>query len=387
MSVPIKITVVGPSFVGKTAMLVTFTTRVCPVDYIPVWQPRKIPLTLDGISYNVTLCDTPGHDQTGFRKNHYESTDIFLVCFDVSDPDSLKIVKEKFLPEIKEYSVPFILVGTKSDLDFDWIFPAIPIKRGKEDLSYLGAEACVTVSSVKYKGINELFQLAVKIAARKKRPVEPRLPPKPEYEEISFVADPPIIANGDFDIEFQCEDGTVPAHRQILSDKSDHFQALFTSGMSDAKLPFIKVQHHSRDTIDLMVKFLYIGTIGKLSVESCLRLIEAAEEYNLKNLTLLASRCITKNMNETNVIDVYQTATAYGVLPLVRNASVCMHVNWTLLKDSEAKERLTLEQWEAFHIAQYPPLYYYEDLNKWKKQVEEYEEKHKNPPESGCRIM
>ena len=49
---------------------------------------------------------------------YYNFQDIFLICYDVTNPDTFENVKTKWHPEIKHCcrKTPFILVGTKIDL-------------------------------------------------------------------------------------------------------------------------------------------------------------------------------------------------------------------------------------------------------------------------------
>lgn len=52
----------------------------------------------------------------------YHNTDVVLLCYDVSHPDSLKNIKERWIKEIHKHVGPnanIILVGTKEDLRND----------------------------------------------------------------------------------------------------------------------------------------------------------------------------------------------------------------------------------------------------------------------------
>ena len=51
----------------------------------------------------------------------YPSTDVFLVCFSITNPDSYTNVREKWVPEIQKHwgQAPFLLVGTQMDLRTD----------------------------------------------------------------------------------------------------------------------------------------------------------------------------------------------------------------------------------------------------------------------------
>mmetsp|Transcript_3023 Transcript_3023/g.4671 ORF Transcript_3023/g.4671 Transcript_3023/m.4671 type:complete len:113 (-) Transcript_3023:220-558(-) len=68
---------------------------------------------------DIGLIDTSSKDQ---NKNHralsYPDADVFVVAFSVTDPASFVNVRQKWVPELKQYEpdVPRILVGTKTDL-------------------------------------------------------------------------------------------------------------------------------------------------------------------------------------------------------------------------------------------------------------------------------
>ena len=67
----------------------------------------------------VRLWDTAGQeDYDRLRPLSYSGADIILICFSTVSPTSLKMVRQKWYPEVKHYApdVPILLVGTKVDL-------------------------------------------------------------------------------------------------------------------------------------------------------------------------------------------------------------------------------------------------------------------------------
>lgn len=60
-------------------------------------------------------------DFNKLRVLSYLNSDVFVICFSVTNPDSLKNVQEYWVPEIRHYIpyVPFVLVGTQIDLRKD----------------------------------------------------------------------------------------------------------------------------------------------------------------------------------------------------------------------------------------------------------------------------
>ena len=51
------------------------------------------------------------------RRLSYPDAEIFLLCFNICDPDSFINIRDKWVPELREYrpKVPIILVGTQVD--------------------------------------------------------------------------------------------------------------------------------------------------------------------------------------------------------------------------------------------------------------------------------
>jgi len=127
----IKLVVVGNKGVGKTSLLITWTTNAMPSEYIPeVFDNYSANMMTDGKPYNLTLWDTAaGSEFDELRPLAYPETDIFFVCYSIVDRSSLQAVKEQWVPELQKYSpnVPYFLVGLKHDLR-DWADKDKPLK-------------------------------------------------------------------------------------------------------------------------------------------------------------------------------------------------------------------------------------------------------------------
>lgn len=66
------------------------------------------------------------------RLSEYPGTDVFVVCFSVVRPETLRHVEDIWLPEIRAHApeTPFILVGTQADLrDVDEICSMLKERR------------------------------------------------------------------------------------------------------------------------------------------------------------------------------------------------------------------------------------------------------------------
>ncbi|CAF0898177.1 unnamed protein product [Adineta steineri] len=174
-SVPIKLVIVGDGTVGKTCMLMSFTSNTFPEEYIPtVFDNYTSNIVVDNVKVSLGLWDTAGQeDYDRLRPLSYPQTDVFVLCFSVISPTSYTNITNKWMPEIRHHcpDTPVILCGTKIDLreDRDFVnqlqkqnIQTIKREQGQRLCKKIRAFKYVECSALTQKGLKQVFDDAVR---------------------------------------------------------------------------------------------------------------------------------------------------------------------------------------------------------------------------------
>lgn len=158
----IKCVVVGDGAVGKSCLLIRYTTQSFPSDYVPT--------VFDNYSANVLyqnttairlgLWDTAGQeDYDRLRPLSYPQTDVFLVCCSLNCQNSVTNAIGKWTAELDHHApgVPRLYVGTKSD---------IADQNVKLQCSFM--TKMFECSALTGDGVEALFNAAIRIVLEKR---------------------------------------------------------------------------------------------------------------------------------------------------------------------------------------------------------------------------
>jgi len=176
MGQDIKLMVVGDGSVGKTCLLISYTTNSFPGEYVPtVFDNYNANAIVEGNPVNLGLWDTAGSEEYDtLRPLSYPGTDVFLICFSLFSPESYDSVLKKWYKEITEHApdTPIILVGTKLDLRGKSEAISSLKENNQEPISSekgealgkkIGAKKYLECSALTQEGLAKVFEEAVKI--------------------------------------------------------------------------------------------------------------------------------------------------------------------------------------------------------------------------------
>ncbi|KAG4993642.1 hypothetical protein JHK86_030469 [Glycine max] len=185
----IKCVTVGDGAVGKTCLLISYTSNTFPTDYVPtVFDNFSANVVVNGSIVNLGLWDTAGQeDYNRLRPLSYRGADVFILAFSLISKASYENVSKKWIPELKHYApgVPIILVGTKlvrfiacfvllrgqmidlrDDKQFCIDHPgAVPITtaQGEELRKLINAPAYIECSSKTQENVKAVFDAAIRV--------------------------------------------------------------------------------------------------------------------------------------------------------------------------------------------------------------------------------
>lgn len=171
----VKCVLVGDCAVGKTALLVRFTSETFPDSYRPtVYENTGVDVFMDGIQISLGLWDTAGNDTfRQIRPMSYQQADVVLLCYSVANPTSLASLRQKWIAEVREYlpRVPVLVVATQTDNREIGPYRAncTSSSEGKRVAQEIRAKGYLECSALSNRGVQQVFECAVRTAVNQAR--------------------------------------------------------------------------------------------------------------------------------------------------------------------------------------------------------------------------
>mmetsp|Transcript_14351 Transcript_14351/g.17721 ORF Transcript_14351/g.17721 Transcript_14351/m.17721 type:complete len:210 (+) Transcript_14351:414-1043(+) len=174
----IKVVAVGDAAVGKTCLLISYTTNKFPAEYVPtVFDNYETTIPINGDPFILQLWDTAGSEHFDMlRPLSYNDTHAFIVCYSMTDEDSLKNVESKWIPDIRakgDEGTPIVVVGNKLDDEAKHFAvkgeKSVPAqqKKLKELAEKLNVQGYYQVSALTQQNLTALFEKTVELAVNR----------------------------------------------------------------------------------------------------------------------------------------------------------------------------------------------------------------------------
>ncbi|XP_052071689.1 ras-related C3 botulinum toxin substrate 2-like [Mytilus californianus] len=172
----VKCVVVGDGNVGKSCLLMCYSTNTFNDDHIPtIYDNYKATAIVNDIPVQLGLWDTAGQeDYDRIRPLSYPQTDVFLACFSIVSRSSFVNICHQWIPEIRYHCprTPILLIGTKLDIRKDkGPGNSKHIEKNSHPVSFSeGHSLANQIDAIKYlecsaktqEGIKEVFEEAIR---------------------------------------------------------------------------------------------------------------------------------------------------------------------------------------------------------------------------------
>eukprot|EP01100_Stratorugosa_tubuloviscum_P000120 TRINITY_DN1027_c0_g1_i1.p1 TRINITY_DN1027_c0_g1~~TRINITY_DN1027_c0_g1_i1.p1 ORF type:complete len:271 (-),score=131.41 TRINITY_DN1027_c0_g1_i1:62-874(-) len=177
METNLKCVVVGDGAVGKTATLVSFSTKNFVEDYSTTQNDCFfVNAIFQNQPITIQLCDTSAQDDPERRRlNYYNGANSFIVMYSVTSQYSLQNACELWVTELRRFApeIPLILVGNKADLRKDSDvqqrlsergLSMVTKEQGRSAAKKVGATIWLECSAKNQKNLTKLIEAVIKIS-------------------------------------------------------------------------------------------------------------------------------------------------------------------------------------------------------------------------------
>lgn len=164
----LKVVTIGDGAVGKTSLLIQYTSGSFPSEYVPsVFDNYTCNVMHNGKPINLGLWDTAGQeDYDRLRPLSYPGTDCFLICCSAVSPTSLENIASRWIPEARHHmpSAKVIIVCTKTDLRSSTTTPKIVSTADVKAMAErVKADGFVECSSLEGTGVSDVFNKVMEV--------------------------------------------------------------------------------------------------------------------------------------------------------------------------------------------------------------------------------
>lgn len=142
------------------------------------------------------------------------------------------------------------------------------------------------------------------------------------------------------DVTFVVGNEQHPAHKQILSARSEVFARMFETEMLEKKTGYVSIVDIEPDVFKLMLDFIYYGKINSQDPRKLIQLIAAANKYALKSLVKDCVFLISDKLSIDTVIDTLIVADLLNLASLKARSMSFIALNKNAVIASESYKKL-----------------------------------------------
>lgn len=124
-----------------------------------------------------------------------------------------------------------------------------------------------------------------------------------EFEQGNFDA---LVNNPLFsDVQFIVENKVIYAHKSILFSRTDYWNKLFVSGMSDSNSSIIVVKENcTYDSYFELIRFIYNHTHCNINEQNVYQILLISDYYGIDKLVGLCEKFIYERVSKENIVNV-----------------------------------------------------------------------------------
>ncbi|GKY95712.1 hypothetical protein MPSEU_000532000 [Mayamaea pseudoterrestris] len=144
------------------------------------------------------------------------------------------------------------------------------------------------------------------------------------------------------DVAFLVEGEQVHAHRAILTQRCEHFAAMFRSGMRESSERTIALPNMSKRIFLLLMEYIYTDTV-KIQLDNAIDLYIMSDLYRLDRLRDMCGTFVRRNLNADNAGFLLQTASDAHCHVLREVCMQYMVANFDIVSKRDGIKQITLE--------------------------------------------
>lgn len=123
------------------------------------------------------------------------------------------------------------------------------------------------------------------------------------------------------DIVINTSDGSIGAHRAILSARSPVFSSMFSHDLREKELSTVNISDMSSETCFAFLSYIYGNIQNEVFLTHRLELLRAADKYDISDLKEACHYSLVEDIDSKNVLERLQCGTLYQ-LPELKSS--CM---------------------------------------------------------------